>query len=552
MPFGEGSEVAATDWAMVNNGQFEYRDVDGEVALEMTSIDISDLINISFSIDISGAGGLETSDYVNVYYAVDGGAFTLIQNWNNLGDTSHTILGDIGGTDFTSTTLTQSIAPASSLIVKIVAINGAGSEYFRLDNFTLEGVSSSCSANLAEGVATCNDNTPNMDTYNATFNFTNGTETDAFTVVASSGTPDVTMISADGTITVSGVNEGDNLTLTLTNENCSFEKTVISPVCEPTVNTCFDLSNGSELFEMTSVLTNDDDDQWTESAGTYSINGYCNGCTETTTDAWLIFGPLDVTATSNLNLALTATEQYSETDLTINYTSAYTNCPADTAWTLAETITDASTNEAVIDELTLDEGQIYSYTFSATAGDNLMASLCWTDMPGARVANGSLNNQQPRLINDLDLRITKDGTTYFPWKLDYDPSSGFSNSKADNSVDNIERVDFTAPTSGVYTLTVTHKGILQGNSGLPFNQSQDYALILTGNNLALSTQDNKVLSGLQLYPNPSKGKFTVSFNAVSNNDVKITVYDVSGKKLYNKNYNGLKVNFIIEKINVKF
>lgn len=208
-----------------------------------------------------------------------------------------------------------------------------------------------------------------------------------------------------------------------------------------------------------------------------------------------------------------------------------------------QTIAKVISNNALISELTLNQNQTYTYTFSATAGDDIRASICWTDMPGGRTNNGDLNNQQAKLINDLDLRLSKDGVTYFPWKLDYDSSTGFSNSKADNSVDNIERVDFTAPTSGVYTLTVTHKGILQGNSGLPFNQSQDYALILTGNNLALSTQDNKVLSGLQLYPNPSKGKFTVSFNAVSNNDVKITVYDVSGKKLYNKNFTNTSLRF---------
>lgn len=209
----------------------------------------------------------------------------------------------------------------------------------------------------------------------------------------------------------------------------------------------------------------------------------------------------------------------------------------------ALTIANVATSNALISELSLSQNQTYTYTFSATAGDDIRASICWTDMPGGRTNTGDLNNQQPKLVNDLDLRLTKDGNTYFPWKLDYDTSTGFSNSKADNIVDNIERVDFIAPTSGVYTLTVTHKGILQGNSGLPFNQSQDYSLILTGNNLVLSTQDNKVLSGLQLYPNPSKGQFTVSFNAVSNDDVKIAVYDVSGKKLFNQNFTNNSLRF---------
>jgi hypothetical protein len=143
----DGGFTATTDWAKVNNGQFEFRDIDGEVTWETTAIDITNLINVSFSIDISGAGGLESLDYVNVFYSIDGGAFTLIQNWNNLGDTTHTILGDIGGTDFTSTILSQTVGTASSLVVKVVAINNAGSEYFRLDNFKLFGSTLSVNQN---------------------------------------------------------------------------------------------------------------------------------------------------------------------------------------------------------------------------------------------------------------------------------------------------------------------------------------------------------------------------------------------------------------------
>lgn len=205
----------------------------------------------------------------------------------------------------------------------------------------------------------------------------------------------------------------------------------------------------------------------------------------------------------------------------------------------AETITDANNGDAVLDELTLDNGQTYSFTFSAQAGDKLSATICWTDMPGDVVVNGTLNSQVPRLKNDLDIRLTKDGTTFLPWKLDYSSMSGFSNSKADNSVDNIERVDIDAPTSGTYTLTVTHKGTLQGNTGGPFSpQSQDFALIVTGNSLSLSTQDVKMSNTLAVFPNPSKGEFTINFDSSlsSSEDVKVDIYDISGRLVYEKSF----------------
>ncbi len=205
-----------------------------------------------------------------------------------------------------------------------------------------------------------------------------------------------------------------------------------------------------------------------------------------------------------------------------------------------QTIIDANNGQAVIDELTLSEDETYTLTFNAQAGDKLSATLCWTDLPGSAVANGSLNDQTPRLVNDLDLRISKDGTEFFPWRLDYSAGSGFSNSKADNSRDNIERVDIDVPTTGTYTLTVTHKGTLDGNVGGPFDpQSQDFSLVVTGNNVSLSVEDTSFADNLSLYPNPSNGDFTVSFESElssSNSDVSIDVIDVRGRVVFSNTY----------------
>lgn len=213
----------------------------------------------------------------------------------------------------------------------------------------------------------------------------------------------------------------------------------------------------------------------------------------------------------------------------------------------AEAIASASNNESVLDELTLDDGQTYTLTFSAQAGEKLKATICWTDMPGD-IAAGVLNDPTPRLVNDLDLRLSKDGTTFLPWKLDYSPVSGFSNSKGDNIVDNIEVIDIDVPETGSYTLTVTHKGSLDGNVGGPFDpQSQDFSLLVTGSNLTLGVKENALAENLLVYPNPNRGEFVISFdstNSVNNdNDVKIDIYDIRGRLVYESAFNNVSSRF---------
>jgi len=199
----------------------------------------------------------------------------------------------------------------------------------------------------------------------------------------------------------------------------------------------------------------------------------------------------------------------------------------------AETITEANISESIIDELTLDNGQTYTYTFAAQAGEKLKATICWTDMPG-NISTGLLNDPTPRLVNDLDLRLTKGGNTYFPWKLDFASGTGFSNSKGDNIVDNIEVVEIDVPETGSYTLTVSHKGTIQGNSGGPFDpQSQDFSLVITGNNLTLSTSDYE-LSNTKVWPNPASSVVNINYIAISDQKVSLSINDLQGRLVYNK------------------
>jgi hypothetical protein len=135
------------------------------------------------------------------------------------------------------------------------------------------------------------------------------------------------------------------------------------------------------------------------------------------------------------------------------------------AKTAAQTITRKGT-KSIINELTLTQGQTYTINVTADGINKLMASISWTDAPGPTTTD--YNSPLSRLVNDLDIRITKNTTTYFPYKLTSYTTNGFG----DNSVDPFERIEVNNAT-GDYTITVTHKGSLTTGS-------QNFSLIVTG------------------------------------------------------------------------
>ncbi len=134
---------------------------------------------------------------------------------------------------------------------------------------------------------------------------------------------------------------------------------------------------------------------------------------------------------------------------------------------MAEAISNNS-NEAKIEELVLNNGGSYSVVVNSDGSSPLLASISWTDPAGTVINTGTNNLATPVLVNDLDIRVTKNTTTYSPYKL----TGPNSNAQADNNVDPYERVDISGA-SGSYTITVTHKGTLQGGS-------QAFSLVVTG------------------------------------------------------------------------
>ena len=123
-------------------------------------------------------------------------------------------------------------------------------------------------------------------------------------------------------------------------------------------------------------------------------------------------------------------------------------------------------NNSKIEELTLASGQTYTITVDSDGVNPLLASISWTDRPGT--ATSSVNSTTPVLVNDLDIRVSKNGTTFLPYEL----TGATTNTRRDNNVDPFERIDVNGA-SGTYTITVSNKGSLVGGS-------QDYTLIVTG------------------------------------------------------------------------
>src|SRR5690606_33256 len=109
---------------------------------------------------------------------------------------------------------------------------------------------------------------------------------------------------------------------------------------------------------------------------------------------------------------------------------------------------------SIIKEYTLTQGQPYTTEVVATGNEPIVVTICWTDRPGS-LSPTTVDFSAAKLINDLDVRVTKDGTTYFPWAL----TKNFSNLaavQADNNVDNVEKIEINNPGAGdQYVITVS-------------------------------------------------------------------------------------------------
>ncbi|WP_161604629.1 PEP-CTERM sorting domain-containing protein [Roseiconus nitratireducens] len=140
---------AATDWFQVVDGRFDVRDVDGRSSWLSPLIDLSGVAGpVELSLWAGEDGDLETSDFLDVLYSIDGGPFVLIENWQGAGAAGallqgHTLIGDraIGGAtddaDWGATLVTQSVFAANSLRIRVDVDTNANTERIRFDDVTV-------------------------------------------------------------------------------------------------------------------------------------------------------------------------------------------------------------------------------------------------------------------------------------------------------------------------------------------------------------------------------------------------------------------------------
>ncbi|MDX5417746.1 MAG: S8 family serine peptidase [Hymenobacteraceae bacterium] len=148
----------------------------------------------------------------------------------------------------------------------------------------------------------------------------------------------------------------------------------------------------------------------------------------------------------------------------------------------------------LINERTLAQGETYTFNVTASGAGPLMVTISWTDLEGQVIPVGpsALNNRTPRLVNDLDVRVSKGLTTYLPWVLD-PANPTLAASFGDNFRDNVEQVFIANAVPGEnYTVTIRHKGTLA-------NGPQAYTLLVSGiggsaycASNALSDADSKI------------------------------------------------------------
>lgn len=115
---------------------------------------------------------------------------------------------------------------------------------------------------------------------------------------------------------------------------------------------------------------------------------------------------------------------------------------------------------SLIEEISLQTGTTITRTVVASGKEPLVVTIAWTDPEAMHLPINPqvLNNRTPRLINDLDIRISDGTTTFMPWVLNPNFPSSVA-TRGDNVVDNIEQIVINPPVPGrTYSITISHKG----------------------------------------------------------------------------------------------
>ena len=154
-----GSMDASDEYARVESGQFEFRDVGTDTIWQSPSVSINGFTGLSIGLVAETEGGMEGSDTFQVLQSMDSGSYV----------TEITQTGDISS----STSFSDSLSgTGSSITLRVQAKNSASAEKHRFDNFSLTG----------KGTVQLGDNVGGTSTFSGAIALNN-----AVTLAAASG-----------------------------------------------------------------------------------------------------------------------------------------------------------------------------------------------------------------------------------------------------------------------------------------------------------------------------------------------------------------------------
>lgn len=158
--------------------------------------------------------------------------------------------------------------------------------------------------------------------------------------------------------------------------------------------------------------------------------------------------------------------------------------------------------------VTFVSGGPFSVTSQNTAG------IIWTSTPQTITWNVGNSTVAPVSTANVNILLSTDGGLTFPITL-----------LANTPNDGTQAITVPSLTSSTCRIMVE----AVGNIFFAVNSTQ-FAI-----SNGLSTEDFG-LNNFKLYPNPNTGNFNIEFNSTSSNDVKIAIYDIQGRQIFDRSY----------------
>jgi stress-induced morphogen len=135
------------------------------------------------------------------------------------------------------------------------------------------------------------------------------------------------------------------------------------------------------------------------------------------------------------------------------------------------------------------------------------------------------------LINDLDIKVIKEGTEYLPWKLNKDFLDPYP-LKGNNDSDNVEKIEIENAGKGVYTVEISHKHNLK-------YKHQDFSLIISDQKfggISVLNKNEVVKNQIEIWPNPISEYINVQIpSEYALKDLTVAIFDINGKLVKKKN-----------------